>query len=215
MFFVSCMCVCVCVCVCVVIEITTVTRVDTGLRSNARTRRTDWTPSSVAAEVDVLAYRDALRQVGELKQELLRTEKRCARVETDIRDEVSSELAERLTEIEMLYQERLNDELEMMEEKYERKLAIVTRLNTNSTTKRSLTADKEQIMKLAQSLEQTSNEVVYLRSQVHDVQETDVLRAELRECEHQRDELALQVNSLRESFSKIAALKKAVCDTWS
>mmetsp|Transcript_8586 Transcript_8586/g.26635 ORF Transcript_8586/g.26635 Transcript_8586/m.26635 type:complete len:944 (-) Transcript_8586:5405-8236(-) len=193
-------------------QITTVTRVDTGLRTNQRSRRVDWTPSSASADVDILVYRDALRQVSELKQELLRTEKRCARVETEIRDEVSSELAERLTEIEMLYQERLNDELEMMEEKYERKLAIVTRLNTASTTKRSLTADKEQIRALAQSLEQASNEVVYLRSQVQDTQETDVLRAELRECEHQRDEFEQQVVSLRESFSKIAALKKATIE---
>ncbi len=49
-------------------------------------------------------------------------------METEIREEVSNEMANRLSEMESIFTKRLYEEIQTVEEKYEKKMAILNRM---------------------------------------------------------------------------------------
>lgn len=82
--------------------------------------------------------------VDVLKNELVEAKKQLQTMETQIRAEVCEEMAKQLVEIEASYNERLQEEKEMVEEVYEKKMEILTKSVKKTHSKKPRTQQDDE-----------------------------------------------------------------------
>ena len=78
--------------------------------------------------------------IQDLKQQLLEERRKNRRLERDIRDEVSREMAQSLVEIEETYSKRLHEAMEDAEEIHDKRIELLTK-SIRRTMKRKRVAD--------------------------------------------------------------------------
>jgi kinesin family protein 20 len=89
----------------------------------ASSRRGTTTASAPEGQTAML-----LKQIDELKKQVLGAEKKASNMEASIREEMVRIMASKLEEQEQMHTEQMEEQLDMLEEKYERKIDILSRL---------------------------------------------------------------------------------------
>jgi len=164
-------------------EIVVSRRVDTG---RGKTRSSTGTPdnSAMAAE-RALLIEDLWQEIDELKQEVIAMHGQCAMIEEEVRDEVASEMAERLGKMESMYQHRIEEEVAQTTNMYERKISMLTEQGTKEEDS-GTESDGEDIEALQAGMEAL---------QVAQSEQIEALRAELLVCKQEQSDLITQLES--------------------
>ncbi|CAO1636400.1 unnamed protein product [Parajaminaea phylloscopi] len=89
------------------------------------------------------AFIDALiARHEELRERLYEAEMRCAMIESEVREELAVEMAEKLIEMESKYTERILGEVERNEEFFNRKIDLLVSSSSSGTRSRSSSPDR-------------------------------------------------------------------------
>ena len=107
-------------------EITTMSKLDTGLAPRSAKKRA---PGEDDTILDASEKADLLGQITDLQEKLRHAEAMLLSMESEIRDEVANEMGDSLKAMEKEYEQRRQQELALMEDKYEKKIALLTKVD--------------------------------------------------------------------------------------
>lgn len=126
------------------------------------------TPSNMeGGEVDTDQVIDELLdQIDSLRRQVVESELKATEVEMRVRGEASNELAARLSEFEQIYEERLERELSLLDDKYKKKMRIILDVSRAEQSDAQSTAEIERSEHDHAAAERLQGEVSRLHDEV-------------------------------------------------